>query len=408
MITRDKMFVVAGNVDDSIKSVTPIYDITIFPNFVLLEQFIEKTPIVLGSIVVSEKELSFTASNMSRLLEVLTAPFLKMTGNCIYLIDEGTSKDVVQSFLTENDITTIVCYQGDLSTRFISDIVSGAARIADESETEVITYRMRASEYITEQSIKRYESDSDHYKSDEELLREVPDIEEPEPTIPTIDVLTSTYYVVGKQSLERSLFTFVEAQYLSLTGKTFIIESDKNYHRLTDMVLKSQADFEYYDIEDFNTNCSDVLGKIKNSGSRLIVMGCKNRIDYDYDFLFDLLMNNLEGYIDYFIKECDFVQTPYGSYYNIVCCDTVSDILECVQSLRYDVDESKVVMIGLRTRNMGEINVTSSEMTDMVQLLLGKNNLHAEVITASGINLKGDEVTYDVFGVITRGNERQG
>lgn len=408
MISKERMFIVAGNIDDSIKSVTPVYDISIFSNFLLFEDYINTTPIVLGSIVISERELPFTSSNMARLLDLLSAPFLKLTGSCIYLISEETSKDAVSSFLEDNGIETIIFYQGDLSSRFISDIVSGAGRIADEAETEVITYRMRASEYAVAQNIKKYESDDNTYETDEERLSEIPAIEEPIIQVPSVDIMSNTYYVVGKLSMERTLFTFIEAQYLSLSGKTLIVESDVQYHRLTDMALKSSVEFEFIDIEDFNVNPTKIIQDIKASSARLIIIGCKNRIMFDYDFVFDILSSNLMGYVDFFIKECDFTQTPYGSYYNIVCADTVPDVLECCNSLVYDVDEEKVVMIGVRTNSKNECNITSTEMTEIVRIVLEKNNLIAEVVEANGINLRGEGIVYDVFSIISRGNERQG
>lgn len=408
MISKERMFIVAGNIDDSIKSVTPVYDISIFSNFLLFEDYINTTPIVLGSIVISERELPFTSSNMARLLDLLSAPFLKLTGSCIYLISEKTSKDAVSSFLEDNGIETIIFYQGDLSSRFISDIVSGAGRIADEAETEVITYRMRASEYAVAQNIKKYESDDNTYETDEERLSEIPAIEEPIIQVPSVDIMSNTYYVVGKLSMERTLFTFIEAQYLSLSGKTLIVESDVQYHRLTDMALKSSVEFEFIDIEDFNVNPTKIIQDIKASSARLIIIGCKNRIMFDYDFVFDILSSNLMGYVDFFIKECDFTQTPYGSYYNIVCADTVPDVLECCNSLVYDVDEEKVVMIGVRTNSKNECNITSTEMTEIVRIVLEKNNLIAEVVEANGINLRGEGIVYDVFSIISRGNERQG
>lgn len=407
MIAKEKMFIVAGNVDDSIKSISAVYDISIFPNFVAFEDYINTTPIVLGCIIISERELPFTSTNMARVLDLLAAPFLKLTGNCIYLISEETSKDVVSSFFEENEITTIVAYQGDLSQRFIGDIISGAARIADESETEVITYRMRASEYAIAQNVKKYESDDDGYVTDEESLAEIPDIPEPMIEVPSVDILTSIYYVVGKQSLERTLFTWIEAQYLSLNGKVLIIESDVMYHRLTDMVMKTDFDYELIDMFDFMVNPTAIINQIKSSAAKLIVLGCKQRTYYDYDFTFDIIVSNLTGWVDYFIKECDFSQTPYGQYYNIVCADTVPDILECCNSLAYDIDEEKVVMVGLRTAQQSDINCSSSEMKDIVQSVLEKHKLQAEVVEAKGINLKGEEVVYDVFSIISRGNERQ-
>lgn len=407
-IAKDKMFVVAGNIDDSIKSITPVYDISIYPNFLLFEDYINSTPVRLGSIVISERELPFTSTNMARLLDILSAPFLKITGPCIYLISNETSKDAVSSFLEDNGIESIVYYQGDLSSRFISDIISGAARVADEAETEVITYRMRASEYAVSQNIKKYETDEEPYETDEELLSKIPSMEPPEVQIPSVDVQSNTYYFVGKRSLERTLFAFIGAQYLALSGKTILIESDVQFHRLTDIAMRSSTEFEYLDLVDFNTNPTKTIQDIKASNARLIILGTTERIVYDYDFVFDIISSNLLGYIDFFVKECDFTQTPYGSYYSIICADTVPDILECCDSIVYDVDEEKVTMIGVRTNAKSECNVSSSEMTDICRVVLDKTKLVAQVVEANGINLRGEDIVYDVFSVIGRGNERQG
>lgn len=408
MIAKEKMFIVASNVDDSIKSSTPIYEITIFPHFLALEEFLNTTPIVLGTIVISARELPFTNTNMAKLLDLLSAPFLRLTGQCMYLIDQSVPKEVVSSFLEDNQISTVICYQGDLSSRFITEIVSGSARLADETETEIITYRMRASDYALSQNVKRYESDEEGYITDEEQLAAIPSMEEPEVQVPSVDIMTSIYYVVGKPSIERTLFSFIEAQYLSLSGKTLIMESDVKYHRLTDMALKSSVDFEYYDVEDLCCNPSYVVSQIKSSVTKLIVVGCKNRISYDYDFMVDVLFSNLTGWIDFFIKECDYSQTPYGQNYSIVCADTIPDILECCNSLAYDVDAKAVQMIGVRTSAKTALNCSSREMADVCRLVLDKPDLQCEVVEASGINLKGDGIVYDVLSVIGRGNERQG
>ena len=407
MIEKEKLFVVAGNIDDSIKSVTPIYDIEIFPTFVGFEEYINKTPITLGMIVISEKELPFTSSNMVRLFDVLEAPFLTLTGQCLYLINQDTQKETVNKFIKHNEIDNIICYQGDLSSKYIADIITGAARTADERETEIITYRVRAADYAMEQNIKKYESDDAHYETDEEELAEVPDEPEPEQRIPSIDIVTSCYYVVGSRSVERTLFAFIEAQYLALNGKTLIIESDVDYHTLTDMATKSKASYEIIDMQEVIDSISSVIARIKNSGSKLIIIGCVNRLHYDYDFIYDLFVSNLAGFVDYFVKECDFEQTPYGSYYNIICGATVPEVLECVSKLKYDVDEDKVLFVGMKTRELGPCNITSSEMTDIVQLLLGKAQLLAQVVSAKGIDLKGDGIAYDVLSLIGRGNERQ-
>ena len=405
---KEKMFVVASNIDDSIKSLTPVYDISIFPTFLQLEELINTTPLKVGTIVISERELPFSNVNMAKLLDMLSAYFLKLTGNCIYLISEETPKQIVVDFLEDNKITNIMIYQGDLSLRFISDIITGAARISDEAETEIVTYRYRASEYAAMQNIKKYQSDDDLYTTDEEQLTDIPPIDEPLIQVPATEITSSTYYVVGKRSMERTLFAFIEAQYLSLTGKTVILESDIEYHRLLDMVSRSGLAVENIDIRDFLTMPLKTIQRIKNSNYMLITITSIDRLEYDYNFIFDILESNLTGWVDYFVKECDFSQTPYGSYYNIVCADTVPDVLECCNSIAYDIDENKVIFIGLRTSNETEVNITSSELTDIIRTVLDKDTLPGQVFVIDGITLKGGELVYDIFSIIARGNQRQG
>ena len=177
---------------------------------------------------------------------------------------------------------------------------------------------------------------------------------------------------------------------------------------MTDMVLKSAVQFEYFDIGDMFNNVSEFMANIRNCAARLIYIGTKARVEYDYNFIYDMLVSNLLGWVDFFVRECDFKDTPYGSYYTIVCADNVPDILECCQSLRYAIDEDKVVMIGVRTNKATAVNVTSKEMSDIVNTVMDTQDIKTQVVEAGGINLKGDRVIYDVFSIIGRGNERQG
>lgn len=408
MSSRDKLILVAGNVDDSIKSITPVYDITIYPTFLKFEEFINGTPIVIDSIIILERELQFTSANMARILSLLAEPFLKLTGKLVYLISPETSAKAVQSFIDENDIKNFVFYQGDLNSQFIANVISGVVRDADEEETEIVTYRVRATEYAVSQGVKKYESDKGDYITDEEELMDIPDLPEPQTQIPDINILSNTYYFVGEPSYERTLLSFIVAQYLSLNGKTLIVESDVEYHRLSDMVLRANVKYEFYYIDKFFENPTNVLNEIKMSNANLIVLGIEERYKYDYIFLFDLLWNNLQGYINYFIKECDFREAPYSQAYNIVCANTVPDVIKCCQQLMYDIDENNVNIISVRTNRKNECNLTSTETAEMFKAMLDKDYINAQVVELTGLCLKGDESIYDIFSIIGRGNERQG
>lgn len=405
-MSKEKMYIVASNVDDSIKAVSSVYEIFIVPTFVEFEKFIEGTPISIDTIIVSANDLPFTSTNMSRLINLVNSRFLKLRKNCIYLVDFDTDLNVVREFLDDiKDI--IVCYQGDLSMQFISDIVDGTGRDSDETETEVATYRMRAKDYVESQNIKKYQTDENRYPTDEDLLSDVPPVEEPRIVLPDVNVTTNVYYVVGKNSIERSLFTFLEAQYLSLIGKVVFMESDLQYHTLSDMVTKSGVSIDFYELLDFKMNPSGVLERIKMSQERLIFIGCKNRMDMDYNFVYDVILSNLEDFVDYFVKECDFDQAPYGSFYNIVCGDTVPEVLECVNSLKYDIDPECVSFVGLRTRDIAPVNIYSQEMASIIQVLMHNDKVKAEVISAYGVRMRKEGFIYDLSSIIGGGNPRQ-
>ena len=85
------------------------------------------------------------------------------------------------------------------------DIISGVGRSASEGQNEIITYRIRAEDYIKQQNQLRYESDSAKYLTDEDFLSDVPAVEEPEPITPAEDTETTINYVVGADRIEKTV-----------------------------------------------------------------------------------------------------------------------------------------------------------------------------------------------------------
>lgn len=405
MISKDKLFIVASNLDDSIKAQTVVFDVTLFKTFVDLEKYINSTPCVVNTIVISETDLEFNNVNMSRLITMLSSPFLKLENKFVYLISEQTNKDDVDGFIETNEIDRWKVYQGDLSPRFITAIVTGEGRDTEIPEIEVHTYRMRAKDYVEYKQREQYEDNQRTYYTDEDLLSGIPDVEVPEDVVPSLDFKHKTYYIVGEQSLERTIFSFVLAQYLSLETKTLILESDVEYHTLSDVVTKSGVKCKLVKVEDLYRDCKSTINKIRETTARLIVVVATERVKFDYDFLFNLIISNTVGFVTNFVKECDFNDTPYGRSYTIVCRNTIPDILKCVSSLRYDVNPLNTVFVGMQINDIGSVNVTSAEMQAVINSLLGKDDLTAQVVKAKGVKLKGDGIIYDVLSLVGRGNE---
>ena len=403
----DRIFVVASGLDDSIKRFCPSYELILFPNFTEFEQYIESTPDVVHSIIVAETVLPFTGTNMKRLLDIIQNPFITLQARVIYLYSETTSKAAVKQWTDTLDGFPVVAYQGDLTDQYIIGIINGKLRDSDEEKVEEVTYRMRASEYIQEQKIKKYETSNDeHYQNDDDELAGIPDVEEPEIYTPTTTEPMKVYPLVGFPTQARTTLAFVEAQYLALTAKTLIIESDPVYHRLTDMALKSDIKFMYIDVNEIHTNVSDAINRIKTSKDNLIIVGSKGDTKYSYSFIKMLLVDNLSDYVQNVVVECDFADTPYMQNYSIVFDDTMPDLLETVRNMIYPIDETKNVFVGVRQNSWQPINMTTQELTDVICDLFNIKDVVAQTITLRGTTLKKENSVYDLFSIIGRGNRR--
>lgn len=403
----DRLFIIAADIDDSLKRFCPSYDIQIFPDFTAFEQYVETTPDIVHSIIVTDTVLQFTGSNMQRLIDAINSPFLTVTSRTIYLYGMETPAAAVKNWTDTITGFPVSTYQGNITDQFIIGIVNGKLRDADEEKVEEVTYRYRASEYVQDQKIKRYESSNDgDYDTDEDELAGIPDVEEPEAYTPINDVPLIEYPIVGFPTQSRTMIAFIEAQYLALSAKTLILESDPIYHRLTDIALKSGIDFDYYDITDIFQDISGVIENIKLSKKNLIVIGSTTKTDFSYSFMRQLLSDTLKDYVQNFIIECDFKDTPYNANYTIVFDDTMPDILKTINSMIYPIDIMKNVFVGIRYNNWQPYNLTTQELTDVLCDLLALPEVVAQTITINGSTIKKENAIYDLLSIIGRGNRR--
>ena len=99
-------------------------------------------------------------------------------------------------------------------------------------------YRVPRAAYLQDR-IKNRESLEEPYEDDERKLSNVPPVEVPEPTISDSEEIAPIIHVAGLESEERTALAFLLAQYLSLDGKTVILDKDSSYHTLSEYVTKS-------------------------------------------------------------------------------------------------------------------------------------------------------------------------
>lgn len=402
MISREKMFVVSEILDESIKSQTAVFDVRLFKSFVEFESYVEGTPIIINTLVVTSRELPFNNSNMTRLSNVVGSPFLRIDGQVIYVIDKSFDKKVVNKFFDSNNLgVEVVVYQNDLSLRYVTDIVTGEARDVQENKTYDVVYRVRASEYMKQQSTLSYDTLDKDYITDEDDMVGVPEEEIPEDVIPEATKDLEIKYICGEDREERTAMVFLLSQYLSLSSKTIIIEHDRKYHRLTEFHTKSQLDGLFITVMEIYQNVEEVINRIKNTNKRLIVIGTIERVKYDYNFLFTLLYNNLRGYVDYMIMECDYHELPYNVNVVYVTSNIVPEIIKMATSIKQVVIPEKTKFIGMQMNTLNPCYVNTLEMLSIISAILQKNGLDGQVLYSGGIKLKEDTVIYDIFSIIS-------
>ena len=402
MISREKMFVVSEILDESIKSQTAVFDVRLFKSFVEFESYVEGTPIIINTLVVTSRELPFNNSNMTRLSNVVGSPFLRINGQVIYVIDKSFDKKVVNKFFDSNNLgVEVVVYQNDLSLRYVTDIVTGEARDVQENKTYDVVYRVRASEYMKQQSTLSYDTLDKDYITDEDDMVGVPEEEIPEDVIPEATKDLEIKYICGEDREERTAMVFLLSQYLSLSSKTIIIEHDRKYHRLTEFYTKSQLDGLFITVMEIYQNVEEVINRIKNTNKRLIVIGTIERVKYDYNFLFTLLYNNLRGYVDYMIMECDYHELPYNVNVVYVTSNIVPEIIKMATSIKQVVIPEKTKFIGMQMNTLNPCYVNTLEMLSIISAILQKNGLDGQVLYSGGIKLKEDTVIYDIFSIIS-------
>lgn len=402
MISREKMFVVSEILDESIKSQTAVFDVRLFKSFVEFESYVEGTPIIINTLVVTSRELPFNNSNMTRLSNVVGSPFLRIDGQVIYVIDKSFDKKVVNKFFDSNNLgVEVVVYQNDLSLRYVTDIVTGEARDVQENKTYDVVYRVRASEYMKQQSTLSYDTLDKDYITDEDDMVGVPEEEIPEDVIPEATKDLEIKYICGEDREERTAMVFLLSQYLSLSSKTIVIEHDRKYHRLTEFYTKSQLDGLFITVMEIYQNVEEVINRIKNTNKRLIVIGTIERVKYDYNFLFTLLYNNLRGYVDYMIMECDYHELPYNVNVVYVTSNIVPEIIKMATSIKQVVIPEKTKFIGMQMNTLNPCYVNTLEMLSIISAILQKNGLDGQVLYSGGIKLKEDTVIYDIFSIIS-------
>jgi hypothetical protein len=383
------IFIVSSNVDDTIRNSSIHSDIKVFKTFKYLEDYIEINPVDVDTIIINSKDLMFTNTSMNRIVNILNSTFVTLSGYLYYLVDDEEIKNKVDFLCIKNNYNNIKClYLSTLHAKDISDIITGESLQSKETITEIKTYRIRASDYIRQQKDKEGLNYSEIYETDEDELSNIKDESIPEDLRVSIKKRIERVTISGDYIKERTSWVLLKAQYLSTIGKVLLLEKDINYHILYDYMSKLEIDYEFFDISLLFRDCYDVISQIKSSKSKIILIGSKNRIQYNYDIILNILYSNLKEDLDYYIYETKLNEIPYGNVVDLVIPTNVPDILSSINNMSSILSFKDINFIGININKLGLINLSELEFTSILKESLQENEINSKVVETNGLILR--------------------
>lgn len=205
--------------------------------------------------------------------------------------------------------------------------------------------------------------------------------------------------IAGLSIKERTIFAFIMAQYLSLSGKTLIIEKDFDYLILSNIANKSKADFLEILAEDIYENAQREILRIRNSDKKLIVIGTRKRVYRDYGFICSLLYNNLIQDIAYLVKENDFEELSDSAKYIVVLPNNTVDLLKTAMAIPVGY-EYNARYVGVDILRIQELAIQNSKQMEIIirDVLQIRSELHIPIFNISSLRLGGEP--YDLHMLI--------
>lgn len=399
MAVNKTVVVISTLVDSTVREYQPDVDFILFHNLNELGEYIQTTPIRAETLYMTKDvfPLSAVNSNLTYLLGLLDNPFLGVN-RVVYITEKDSQELVSVNFiLEEKNIDNWSIMTGAMNREYVTSVINGTMDLDDWEPTRRAVYRTTKEAYFRE---KREEKQSlqEHYEPDDEYLSGIPDIDEVIEHVPDREAPCEVKHIVGIDCLERTSLVFLLAQYLSLSGKTVIVERDCEYHTMTELVTKSEVDCDLFLVEDLLRDPIKVLENIRRSQKHLIVVGSIERITYNYTFLVNVIVNNLMSDISYFLEEDTFNEVPEDIPYTIAIPSTCIGVFQTTELIDRNYI-SKACFVGVNLNSLPEISIRGSEtLTLILQDVLDTTELSATVINITSLHLRGD--TYDLNSII--------
>jgi hypothetical protein len=360
----------------------------IFNSLETLTQYIENTPIRANNLFITKEIMQRVNTSLTYLLSALQSPFFNVD-NVVYITTQMSPElRSVRYIIDERKLSNweIEDKASTLTREYVTGIITGLLRQDSNSVVRKAVYRVPRSEFVNNTLRSRNEL-QDRYVDDDADISGVL-------TVPTEPQILSSkpheeqsFLIIGLPTLERSIFTFITAQYLSLQGKTIVIEHDWRYHTLSDIVAKSKIDCLNIDVEDIFLNCKDVFKQIQFTEKRLICITTKRKTTISTMFIYSLLLYNLIDIIFAYVIEGDIKDMPL--FEKCICVVSLSapDVLKLCENIRGSIPR----FVGVCRNDFQELQLLNSKSVSvLLSDLLNTKIPDVQIVQCSSMFLDGN------------------
>lgn len=398
---QDKtVIVVSASVDATIKEYQSDVDFRIYHALEDLGADLDKLPIRAQTLFFTKDVVGQTNSAFSYLKDLCLNNDYLTVDKVIYITEEDSPElESIKYIMDEFELYNWEIITGNLSRAFIAEVINGTFRGDKMDVRRKAVYRRPRADYIRQQ-LRNKDSLDANYTDDDTDLGGIPDVEVPIAEPVRMDSHLVRVYIAGLDGLERSAFAFIAAQYLALSERVLLIESDPEYHRITEFATKSKIDAEVVRIEEFFSDATKAIEKIKSTTANLVIVECIDRVVFDYKFMCQLLYYNLFNDFQYLINEITLEEILQNTPTTVVVPSTVIGCLQTGEA----VDRSLVPFckfVGVNLKQIPEIHINSGiVMSTILSDVLTTPNLVCPVVTLSSLKLLGS--TYDLGSILSK------
>ena len=400
---QDKTIIIISDlIDATVREYQPDVDFKIFKTLQDLDLYTQSNAIIAQALFFTRDVLVGKNSAIEFFKNICYNNSYLIIDNIIYVTEENSQEISSMRFIIEsNDIDNweiIEC--SSLTRAFVTEVINGTFREDKMSARRKAVYRRPRADYVKQQ-LRNTDSLQEDYTDDEHDLCDIPDEEIPATEPVTVSKHLKKVHIAGLPGLERSVFAYLTAQYISRTDKVLLVESDADYHTITEFSTKSDIKACRISMTQLYEDVSKTLDIIRNTEENLVILECIDRIPFNYKYILSLLYYNLSNDFGYLITEVDLEEMPS----NLPVIVTVPSTVLGTLSTGEKVDKSFVPychFVGVNLKYLNELHINSGVvMSTLLSDILSSQDIICPVVTVTSLLLNG--TSYDLGAIIGGG-----